>query len=213
MSGNLTDADHREQARLMGRAMYAAASPIISQWMMFNGDVLNAGSTGLVDELLAAVPYLEHAPDTVRTMIGTKQPSEYALEGDAPWQAVAMSIYHIVHGYIFPDASADIPRTAANAPASGAPAAKYVPENSRTEGKTNHADAMREFSDGVFVHNEHVAKALGISRATLSNYLSGKTKRIYMSPEQVAYMVGQIDARLAHLQAARALYTAPAAGV
>lgn len=213
MSDNLTDADHREQARLMGRAMYSAASPIITQWMMFNGDVLNAGSAALVDELLAAVPYLENAPDTVRSLIGSKPPSEYAMEGDAPWQAVALSIYPTVHGYTFPAAGAEVPRTAANAPASGTPAAKYVPENSRTEGKTNHAPGMRAFSDAVFVHSEHMAKALGISRATLSNYLTGKTQRIYMSPEQVAYMVAQIDARLAHLNNARALYTGAAGEV
>lgn len=56
--------------------------------------------------------------------------------------------------------------------------------------------------------DEALAKRLGISRGTLSNYLNGKTNRIKFTPDQARIMVADCDVRTSKLRAAAEIFAA-----
>jgi hypothetical protein len=63
-------------------------------------------------------------------------------------------------------------------------------------------EAFQQYSAAMDTKDDDVAKRLGISRSTLSNFYNGKTQKVRITLEQARVMLSEIDTRIGMLNAA-----------
>lgn len=67
--------------------------------------------------------------------------------------------------------------------------------------------AYQLFAQATDVQADEMAKALGVGKSTVSNYLSGRVTNIKINTEQAKRMIAECDVRVAKLQRAAELFT------